>query len=80
MVAAPERQSKLSPKFTGPYHTTQVMGRNKYQIFNEDRDIFEIYLSDSLKQTKAETARGFNVQPFYLFIYSFIYVLARVHR
>ncbi len=54
MVAAPERQSKLSPKFLGPYKIMQGMGGNKYQIFNKDKGFTETIHSDRLKHYRAE--------------------------
>ncbi len=49
MLTAPDRQSKLSPKISGPYNITHVMGGNKYRIFNSDKACHEVVHSDRLR-------------------------------
>ncbi len=58
MLAAPDRQSKLSPKFSGPYNITHVMGGNKYRIFNSDIACQEVVHSDRLKPTALAPMQG----------------------
>ncbi len=53
MIAAPERQSKLSPKFSGPYTVTRVLGGNKYVVLDAEKGTSEVYHSDRLKPTRA---------------------------
>ena len=49
--SAPERQSKLSPKFSGPFVITEVMHGNKFKIHNPDTQISEVVHSDRLKRS-----------------------------
>ncbi len=58
MLAAPDRQSKLSPKFSGPYKITHVMGGNKYRIFNSDKACHEVIHSDRSKPTAVAPMQG----------------------
>ncbi len=58
MLAAPDRQSKLAPKFSGPYKITHVLGGNKYRIFNSDKDCHEVVHSDRLKPTTVAPKQG----------------------
>ncbi len=53
MIAAPERQSKLSPKFSGPYTVTRVLGGNKYVVLGAEKGTSEVYHSDRLKPSRA---------------------------
>ncbi len=52
MIAAPERQSKLSPKFLGLYTITRVLGGNKYVVTDADKGTSKVYHSDRLKLTQ----------------------------
>ncbi len=54
MIEAPERQSKLSPKFTGPHRAMRVLGRNKYVVIDADKGTSEVCHSDRLKFTGPE--------------------------
>ncbi len=53
MIAAPERQFKLSPKFSGPYTVTSFFGGNKYVVIDAEKGTSEVYHSDRLKPTRA---------------------------
>ena len=47
--AAPDRQSKLCPKFSGPYIITEKLHGNKFKIFHSDNNTSEVVHSDRLK-------------------------------
>ncbi len=53
MIAAPKRQSKLSPKFSGPHLVTRVLGGNKYIVLDAVKRTSDVYHSDRLKPTRA---------------------------
>ncbi len=55
MIATPERQSKLSPKFSGPHLVTRVLGGNKYIVLDSIKGTSDVYHSDTLKPTRAPT-------------------------
>ncbi len=52
MIAAPDRQSKLSPKLSGPHLVTRVFWGNKYVILDANKGTSEVYHSDRLKPTR----------------------------
>ncbi len=58
MVAAPERHSKLSPKFSRPHKITHATGGNRYIIFYEARNLSEVVHNGRLKATGAEAPSG----------------------
>ena len=49
--SAPERQSKLTPKFIGPFVITDSMQGNKFRIFNPATKTSEVVHSDRLKRS-----------------------------
>ena len=49
--SAPERQSKLTPKFSGPFVITDSLHGNKFQIFNPANQISEVVHADRLKRS-----------------------------
>ncbi len=55
MITTPERQSKLSPKFSGPHLVTRVLGGNKYIVLDSIKGTSDVYHSDRLKPTRAPT-------------------------
>ena len=49
--SAPERQNKLTPKFTGPFMITNSMHGNKFKIFNPANQTSEVVHADRLKRS-----------------------------
>ncbi len=47
--SSPERQSKLTPKFTGPFVITDFIQGKKFKIFNPATEVSEIVHCDKLK-------------------------------
>ncbi len=47
--SAPDRQSKLNHKFSGPYIITERLHGNKFKIYNSDTQTSEVVHSDRLK-------------------------------
>ncbi len=47
--SAPERQSKLNHKFSGPFIITERLHGNKFKIYNSDTQTSEVVHSDRLK-------------------------------
>ncbi len=47
--SAPDRQSKLNHKFSGPYVITEKLHGNKFKIYNSDTQTSEVIYSDRLK-------------------------------
>ena len=50
MKRCPERQCKLSPKFSGPYIITLALRNNKFKIMDTDTHTAEYVLVDRLKK------------------------------
>ncbi len=48
--AAPERQVKLTPKFTGPYIVKEQLHNNKFRIFDPAANSSEVVQVDRLKR------------------------------
>lgn len=49
--SAPERQSKLTPKFIGPYIITDTLHGNKFKIYHCNNQTSEVVHADRLKKT-----------------------------
>ncbi len=47
--SSPERQTKLTPKFSGPFVITDFIQGNKFKIFNPATQVSEVVHSDRLK-------------------------------
>ena len=64
MTKCPERQSKLSPKFTGPRLVQRCVSGNKFELLDPYLGTTEIVHSDRLKLTDAHPekfdSKGFN--------------------
>lgn len=50
--ASPLRQSKLEPKFTGPFLIIESLPGHKFKIYDPKRHIFEIVHADRLKKAQ----------------------------
>ncbi len=49
--SSPERQSKLTPKFSGSFVITDFIQGNKFKIFNPATQVSEVVHSDRLKRS-----------------------------
>ena len=54
--AAPERQSKLHTKFTGPYVVQEKLAGNKFEIYDPSAQISEVVHADRLKRSDVKVA------------------------
>ena len=53
MKRSPERSSKLSPKFTGPFQIIEKLHGNKFKVLHPQLNTSEIIHSDRLKKFEA---------------------------
>ncbi len=49
MIQQPERKSKLSPKFVGPYRIVRYVYGNKFEVMEPNTNVTLVIHSDRLK-------------------------------